>query len=73
MRKRIVWIHRDFVPNAPEPNDGGKPKVAKAALKAEGQAMAGELEGFAVSVRREGRAMLADRLAEAARIMRKLS
>lgn len=73
-RERIVWVHRDFVPNAPPLADAGRASSrARSALKAEGKAMATELDQFALSMRREGRGMFGNRLAEIAEVLRQLS
>ena len=66
-----VWVHRQFVKDAPpimEPVDGPSSADRDAA-----RAAAARLDGWARSLKAEGRSMLADGLAEAAEIMRKLA
>lgn len=70
-RQRIVWKHRDYVKNAPSVCD--PPKPASDEDRADGRDMAIKLAGFAVSMKKEGRAMFADELSEAAAIMKRLS
>lgn len=74
-RERIVWVHRDFVPNPPPLPSAGRtsPRSEKSELKQQGKAMAAELDGFSESFRKEGRGMFAARLAEIAAVMRALS
>jgi hypothetical protein len=70
----VIWLHRDFADDPPalrarETRDSSE----KAKTKAEGREMAGKLEQWATSMAREGRAMFAGGLQDAARIMRKLA
>lgn len=69
--QRIVWRHRDYHPGAPPVRDP-TPKVGNAE-KEKGRAAARQLDEFAVAMRKEGRGMFADALAEAAELMRCLS
>lgn len=69
-----VWVHRDFVDDAPKLRPREKRASSERdALKAEGLEMAGKLSQWADSVHKEGRAMFASGLHDAARIMRKLA
>lgn len=70
-RQRIVWVHRDFVPDAPPIREPVAP--ASDADRAEGRAMAQELEGSARQMRNEGRTMFADRLVAIAGTLRRLA
>jgi hypothetical protein len=70
-RQRIVWVHRDFVPNAPPVCEPAKPATDEE--RAEAREMASKLARFAVSMMREGRAMFSNELALAAELMRKLA
>jgi len=70
-RQRIVWKHRDFVPGAPPICEPPTPPSDED--RAEGRDMAIKLAEYAASQRKEGRAMFADELVEAAAIMKKLS
>lgn len=81
-RLRIVWVHRDFVPNAPPTvetdqaiNDAGTftPPGQPPRLKQGALAMAAEFDGFARSLRAEGRAHLAERCAAVAALLRSLA
>ncbi|MFL6864082.1 MAG: hypothetical protein ACJ8DZ_13895 [Allosphingosinicella sp.] len=70
-RMRIVWRHRDYVKNPPPVCD--PPKPATDEDRADGRDMAIKLAGYAASMKKEGRAMFSEELAEAAAIMRRLS
>lgn len=70
-RQRIVWVHRDFVPDAPPITDAPAPPTP--GEKAEGKVMAGKLQAYSASVLKEGRTMFAAELAEAAALMQRLA
>lgn len=72
LRSRIVWVHRDFFPDAPAVLDAPAGPATEAD-KLEGRVKAEQLEGFARNLAKEGREMLAGELQLAAQIMRKLS
>jgi hypothetical protein len=66
-----IWIHRSFVPDAPEIRD--PPERASDKDRRAGLDMALELESGAKQMRSEGRALWSDQLYEAARLMRLLA
>lgn len=70
-RLRIVWMHRDYVRNAPAICEPPKPPSDED--RAEGRDMAIKLTGYAASMKKEGRQMFADELNDAAAIMKRLS
>lgn len=70
-RSRIVWVHRDWVRDAPPVCEAPVPATPED--KAEGRAWAAKLSIYAVSMRKEGRAAFADDLVAAAAVMQKLS
>lgn len=70
-RRRIVWVHRDFFPNAPDVCEPAKPATDEE--RAEAREMAGKLSRFSESLKREGRTALSNELALAAALMRKLA
>jgi hypothetical protein len=73
-RRCIVWVHREhFEGQAPAILAEARPNQPTSEERQEGFAMARELEQWGESMRKEGRAMFASGLANAARIMRALS
>lgn len=71
-RNRIVWVHRDFVPNAP-PRLDEVAAPAKNEHRQEALAMAAEFEGYGRSFRAEGRAAISERCAAVAALLRSLA
>jgi hypothetical protein len=70
-RRRIVWLHRNFVRNAPPIID--RPSHASDQERTEALNMVGEIFGFARQMRNEGRTQFAQRLDRAAELMAKLA
>lgn len=69
-QRHTVWVHRSFVPDAPAIQP--PPGPPQAADRTEGLATAHRMDGWAAQMRAEGRAMFADQLIDAAKLMRSL-
>lgn len=70
-RRRIVWVHRDFVDDAPDVRE--PPKPISAEDKAEAIKMADQLRQSSIGIRKEGRAMLADLMEDCSKTIRKFA
>lgn len=71
----VVWVHRDFCPDAPPIREAGESREPKRAAKpkSEGREMAVQLGQFAKQMKAEGRTWFADELERAADLMARLS
>jgi hypothetical protein len=70
-RQRIVWLHRDFVPDAPPVCDPPKAVTNEDVLRA--REMATEMRRWAKQMRSEGRTRFCDMLEEAADLMGRMA
>jgi hypothetical protein len=70
--EEIVWVHRDFIVQ-PAPLLEREQAAARDKLAADGRAMAAKLATYGKSMMKEGRAMFAAELADAARLMAALA
>jgi hypothetical protein len=70
-RRRIVWLHRNYVDNPPPVSDA--PRVLTKEERGRGLEHATRLDQFAKSMRTEGRGPFADALAETANFIRSVA
>lgn len=67
-RKRIVWVHREFVADAPPIVE---PASSQAADRAEARALGRSLVGIATSLRLQGRALAADQVEKGGKMLQR--
>lgn len=72
-RKRIIWVHRECVENAPDIIDAAPNAAQREVLRGEAHAKAAELATLAAGFRRQGYGPAADVIDEAAELLRKLA
>lgn len=72
-RERIVWVHRDFVDNPPPILRAKQAPAQPDHLKEQAKVTALVLDGFAVSLNKEGRSALARELTATADLLRQLA
>jgi hypothetical protein len=69
-RRRIVWVHRDYVANAPAICEPPPSPAQREQYRAQGEQHAAKMEAQATQMANEGRALFAQSLRETAQFIR---